>query len=146
MWPTGTCKRDTGGSGGVPELTVSWNQQWNGTARGFSPPPDLIVYNEGTNDGPDITNNFIEVVTALQKVAPKAKQLLLRPFDGSHTSPSDPQIQNVVKHFATAGEQTVVYGDTTGFYSGEDGLHPFGYNHIGAIAPQIASLAAPLLL
>ena len=39
-----------GGSGGVPKLGVSWNQLWDGVPRTFSPQPDLIVFNEGTND------------------------------------------------------------------------------------------------
>lgn len=47
---------------------------------------------------------------------------------------------------AAPQQQNVFYGDTTNFYSGEDGLHPFGYNHVGNIAPQVAALAAPLLL
>jgi hypothetical protein len=39
-----------GGSGGVPALGVSWNQLWDGVPRAFSPQPDLVVFNEGTND------------------------------------------------------------------------------------------------
>ena len=41
------------GSGGVPPLDVSWNQLWDGVPRIFTPRPDLIVLNEGTNDGCD---------------------------------------------------------------------------------------------
>ena len=40
-----------GGSGGVPALGESWNQLWDGVPRSFSPRPDLILFNEGTNDG-----------------------------------------------------------------------------------------------
>jgi hypothetical protein len=39
-----------GGSGGVPALGVSWNQLWDGVPRAFAPQPDLVVFNEGTND------------------------------------------------------------------------------------------------
>jgi len=44
-----------------------------------------------------------------------------------------------------AASPNVIFGDTTGFYSGADGLHPFGYNHIAEIAPKMAALVAPLL-
>ena len=136
-----------GGSGGVPALVETWNLLWDGESRRFDVIPDVVVYNEGANDAEDITTNYIAVVKAVAAAAPSAKQLLLRPFNGAHADASDPQIQNVVKHFApeSGKPQTVFYGDTTGFYSGEDGLHPFGYNHVGVIAPQVANLVAPLL-
>lgn len=47
---------------------------------------------------------------------------------------------------ASMASPKVVFGNTTGFYDGADGLHPFGYNHIGSIAPKMAALCLPLLL
>lgn len=127
------------GSGGVPALTTSWNQLWDGTPRDFkSFPPDLVVYNEGTNDGANITSQFVEVVEGIQKEAASAKQLLLQPFNGAHRA----DIQAVV---ASVDSPSVTFGDTTEFYNGADGLHPFGYNHVGFIAPRVAALCAPLL-
>jgi len=123
----------------VPILSVAWNQLWAGQPRVFEPPPDLIIYNEGTNDGSkDVTAQFVTVVKALQKAAPKAKQLLLLPFNGV--------CKSVKKVVAQIGSPDVVFGDTSGFYNGENGLHPFGYNHISQIAPKVAELAAPLLM
>lgn len=78
---TGTTK---GGSGAVPALPVSWNQLWNGEPRVFTPTPDLVVYNEGTNDGKSITATLLQVVKGVQGVAPSARQLLLLPFNGGH--------------------------------------------------------------
>ena len=46
---------------------------------------------------------------------------------------------------AEIGSPNVVFGDTTGFYDGADGLHPFGYSHMAFIAPKVAALAFPLL-
>jgi hypothetical protein len=140
-----------GGSGSVPALPVSFNQLWAGQPRDFATtipsaypqPPDLVIYNEGTNDGADITALFTGVVASVFGVVPATtKQLLLLPFDGAHAA----EIQNVVQHFAS-GNTTgrVFYGDTAGFYDGADGLHPFGYSHVGYIAPKVASLVAPLL-
>lgn len=122
------------GSGKVPILQQSYNQLWAGQPRSFTDPaPDLIVYNEGTNDGPNITDLFVTVVKELLVAAPKANQLLLVPFDGQHQK----DIQAVV---AEVDSPNVMVGDTTGFYNGEDGLHPFGYAHIGMIAPRVAEL------
>ena len=117
---------------------MSWNQQWDGEPRDFSSPPDLIVYNEGTNDGGNITAQFVQVVKDLQGVAPKATQLLLLPFNGCHEA----DILGVVSEI---NSPNVVFGDTSGFYSGADGLHPFGYSHIADIAPKMAALCLPLL-
>eukprot|EP00750_Incisomonas_marina_P031932 INCI8538.2.p1 GENE.INCI8538.2~~INCI8538.2.p1 ORF type:complete len:371 (-),score=54.98 INCI8538.2:142-1254(-) len=138
-----------GGSGSVPALPESWDMLWADQPRHLASAPvlpDLVIYNEGTNDGDDITSAFTTVVLDVHKAAPNATQLLLRPFNGAHTSDADPQIQNVVKNVAGSSSIQIFYGDTTGFYSGEDGLHPFGYNHVGSIAPNMAALVAPLLL
>jgi hypothetical protein len=59
---SGTTK---GGSGHVPALTESWNMQWEGVSRKFDPAPDLIIYNEGTNDRPNITDTLLAVVQDL---------------------------------------------------------------------------------
>ena len=127
-----------GGSGNVPALGESWAQLWEGEPRIFEPIPDLVVYNEGTNDGTkNITAPFAEVVRQVQSVAPAARQLLLVPFNGGHAA----DIQAVVRGAGT----TVHFGDTNGFYSGDDGLHPFGYSHVAEIAPRVASLCLPLL-
>jgi hypothetical protein len=82
------------------------------------------------------------VVQNVARAAPGTKQLLLLPFLGTHRA----DIAAVV-----AGMQSgdVVFGDTSGFYptvdSQLDGLHPFGYCHVGRIAPRIAALCLPLL-
>jgi lysophospholipase L1-like esterase len=131
-----------GGSGGVPALGGaggSWNLSWKGAARSFAPQPDLVVYNEGTNDGSrNITDLMLAVVQDVQSVAPAARQLLLQPFNGGHGA----DLPLVAK---AAGDR-VSYASTAGFYSGADGLHPFGYSHMGDIAPKVAELCLPLLL
>merc|ERR1711935_498235 len=126
------------GSGGVPPLITSYNQLWSGEPRSFDPQPDLIIYNEGTNDGGDISTDFTAVVKAVQAAAPKAKQLLLLPFNLGHK-----EIAKVVTDMAQPDQ--IYFGDTTGFYDQSDGLHPFGYAHITQIAPKMAGLVWPLL-
>jgi len=125
------------GSGGVPPLITSYNQLWKGQPRVFEPTPDLVIYNEGTNDRGNIAADFVAVVKAVKVAAPKAKQLLLLPFNGGHK-----EIAQVVSSFA---DPNIVFGNTTGFYNGANGLHPFGYNHVAEIAPKVSDLALELL-
>lgn len=54
---------NTSGSGNVPLLAKSYGYLWAGRARSFSDPePDLIIYNEGTNDGSSITSGMAAIV------------------------------------------------------------------------------------
>jgi lysophospholipase L1-like esterase len=133
---------NTSGSGSVPILGKSYALLWAGQARSFSDPePDLIIYNEGTNDGGSITSGLEAVVRALLKAAPNARQLLLLPFNGSHAA----ELKTVV---ATVRSSQVSFGDTKGFFNtadASDALHPYGYSHLASIAPQLATLVTPLL-
>ena len=144
---TGTTK---GGSGGVPALTTSWNMLWDGQSRAFNnpQPPDLVVYNEGTNDRANITSTLLQVVRGVASVAPNANQLLLVPFNGAHRDDIAAVVRSAMASGSADGIRSkgrVVLGDTSGFYDGADGLHPFGYNHVAEIAPRVAQLCAPLL-
>jgi hypothetical protein len=70
---------------------------------------------------------------------PTARQLLLLPFN------AEQHRADILRVVSAAGSPNVTFGDTKGFYNGEDGEHPFGYSHIGQIAPQMATLVLPLL-
>jgi lysophospholipase L1-like esterase len=133
----------TGGSGSVPVLGKSCQFLWAGQPRSFTDPePDVIIYNEGTNDGSSITSGMLAVVRALLAAAPNAKQLLLLPFNGTHAA----DLKAVV---ATVANSKVVYGDTKGFFNtsdSSDSLHPYGYADLAFIAPKLASLVTPLLV
>ena len=97
-----------------------------------------IADNEGTNDGGDISADFEAVVRAVKgATSAKTKLLLLLPFNGGHK-----EIATVVTKL---NDPTVVFGNTTGFYDGADGLHPFGYNHVSMISPKVTELAWSLL-
>ncbi len=130
------------GNGNVPALGASYDHLWAGQLRSFtSPPPDLILYNEGTNDGSSITAGMTAIAAALRTAAPDARQLLLLPFNGSHAA-------DLKAAVAAMASTKVTFGDTTGFFSSADspdGLHPYGYTHIASIAPQMARLVTPLL-
>ena len=130
-----------GGSGGVPALGVSWNQLWDGVPRDFSPRPDIIVFNEGTNDGGNnITAAFGVVIAGLLAACPGTPIVVMEPFNGGQAA----NLQAVV---ANANSPLVTYLDTTGFYDETfgGGLHPTGPNDVARIAPQIANKLRPIL-
>jgi lysophospholipase L1-like esterase len=138
-----------GGSGNVPSLPESYNQLWLGQPRSFSTVPDLVIYNEGTNDRDAPIGAQLTLV--IQGIGYKGKantaaglngtrQLVLEPFGGYEAQ----NLQDAVK---SINSKNVVYGSTTGFWDNSDasdGLHPYAYAHLN-IAPKIAALALPLL-
>lgn len=141
----------TGGGGGVPALPITWNQLWDGVPRDFSAPkPDLIVLNEGTNDGcdvttpgcvgTDLTEPMITVLKSLVAACPGVPIAVLEPFNGG-------QIGHLSAAVAGAGSPDVHFVRTTGFFnmSYGGGLHPTGPNDVAQIAPKIANSLRPLL-
>lgn len=139
------------GSGGVAPLGVAWNQLWDGVPRSFTDPkPDLIVLNEGTNDGCDVTTpgcvgtNITAAMTAVLKnlvvACPNVPIAVLLPFNGG-------QAAHLRAAVAAAGSENVQFIDTTGFYNLKYGgaLHPTGANDVAQVAPKIAQKLRPLL-
>jgi len=133
------------GSGGVPVLGSSYNYLWSAEARSFTPAPDYIVINEGTNDSSSVTTNATTVLNALIAATPKTcKIIVLRPFNGSRAS------EIVTAIAATTDPARISYIDTTGYFTtanSADSLHPYGNENITHIAPliaaQIRALVAP---
>lgn len=129
------------GSGGVPALTTSYNSVYSGAARSFSPAPDLVIYNEGTNDTASITSGLETVINGILKSAPNSKHLILVPFNQTHIS----DIQAAV---TAMGSANVSYQSTSGWFNlsdSSDGLHPYGYSHLDLIAPELFPVVQHLL-
>jgi lysophospholipase L1-like esterase len=139
------------GSGGVAPLGEAWNLLWEGVPRSFTTPkPDLIVLNEGTNDGCDttrpgcvgtnITAQLTAVLVDLIGVCPSVPIAVLLPFNGGQAA----HIHAAIKAVASPD---VHFVDTTGFYNLSLGgsLHPTGPNDVAQIAPRIARRLRPIL-
>lgn len=139
------------GSGGVAKFGEAWNQLWDGVPRDFTnPKPDLIVLNEGTNDGcdvttpgcvgTDITEGMTTVLKGLIDACPGVPIAVLEPFNGG-------QIAHLKAAVAATGSADVHFIDTAGFYDMKYGgsLHPTGPNDVAQIAPKIARVLRPLL-
>ena len=132
-----------GGSGGVPALGSSWNQTWSGAMRSFLPRPDLIVFNEGTNDG---SNNLVPQMTAvlnsLFAACPGTPIAVLVPFNGAEAAGLAAAIA------ASDKPSLATLISTAGFYNTSFGgaLHPTGPNDVARVAPQVAAKLRPLLV
>jgi lysophospholipase L1-like esterase len=131
-----------GGSGGVPALPGSYNYIYSGVSRSFSSPaPDLVIYNEGTNDSGSVVAAFETVVNAILAAAPNAKQLLLVPFNGTHAT-------DIASVIAAVGNSNVTMQGTTGWFNSvdsSDGVHPYDYSGVGLIAPNLFPVVRALL-
>jgi lysophospholipase L1-like esterase len=133
------------GSGNVPILGSSYSLLYAGQARSFSPTPNLVVINIGTNDS---TTNTVAAMTGLLNglisACPGTPIAVLRPFNGN-------QAANLQSAITACNAPTQCHWiDTTGFFSttyGSDSLnlHPSGPNGVGRIAPQVAAVLRPLV-
>jgi lysophospholipase L1-like esterase len=136
------------GSGNVPVLPSSYNLLFAGQARTFSPQPDLIVINIGTNDGSasgaSVTSALIAVLNGLITANPGTPIAVMEPFAN---------IQTAALQAGVAGcsnPSVVTFVNTTGFVNptfGIDstGFHPTGANDLGKVAAQVANAVRPLL-
>ncbi len=129
------------GAPDVPTFPDSYNLIYDGVPRVFSPAPDLVIYNFGTNDGSNnITPGLTTVANEILAICPASIQMMLVPFDGTHAA-------EVVAAAAAVGSQAVSI-DTTGWFNpidSPDGGHPYSYAHIGFIAPRLFPLVAAQL-
>jgi lysophospholipase L1-like esterase len=107
------------GSGAVAPLPTAWNQLWEGVPRSFTAPkPDLIVLNEGTNDGcdttkpgcvgADITKPMASVLKNLTVACPGVPIAVMQPFNGGQTA----HLQAAIK---LAGSGDIKFVSTEGF-------------------------------
>jgi lysophospholipase L1-like esterase len=115
-----------GGSGGSAAAPDAFNFFYKSCPRDDWQ-ADLVVINQGTNDGGAKTEKFRplyrKLLDEIREAYPKAKIAAMRPFNGAHAA----DIAAEVKASNDAGDSNVFYIDTTGWLGkGDftDGLHP----------------------
>jgi lysophospholipase L1-like esterase len=134
------------GNGNVPFVHLSYNLIAAGISRSFSPAPNVIVINEGTNDGTvNVQTQMGTLLNGLLAVVPTTtKIVVLRPFNGTS------QAANWQAAIAACNAPSqVAYIDTTGFVQPADtegGLHPTGAINMAQISPLVAQAVRPYLL
>jgi lysophospholipase L1-like esterase len=115
-----------GGNGGVPPANDAFNWIYQGVARDDWQ-PDVVVINQGTNDGGASATAFRTAYTTfigtILAAYPSAKLAAMRPFGGAHAA----EIKAEVDARRAAGTTRVSYVDTTGWLGNgdfTDGTHP----------------------
>ena len=115
-----------GGSGGSAAAPDAFNFFYKGCPRDDWQ-ADLVVINQGTNDGRAKPEQFRplyrKLLDEIRQAYPKARIAAMRPFNGAHAD----DIAAEVKASNDAGDANVFYIDTTGWLGkGDftDGLHP----------------------
>ena len=133
-----------GGDGGVPAANDSFNWIYANAPRD-SWQADMVVINQGTNDGAQPAGTFKTAYSTFLKTIrtayPNAKIVALRPFNGSQAA----QIQGAVSDAKGGGDARVYYVDTTGWLAtGDfaDGLHPNVQGSAKAAAALVTALKA----
>ena len=136
------------GEGNVPVLTTTYNLLMAGVSRAFSPAPDLIVLNEGSNDGgssaASVTTAMTTVLNDLLAATPgTTKIVVMEPFGAYQAAALQAAVIAVasprVTYLPTTGFLNTTYGiDSTGY-------HPTSPNAIARIAPQCIGALLPIL-
>jgi lysophospholipase L1-like esterase len=115
-----------GGSGGTPSAPDAFDWFYAGCPRDDWQ-PDLVVVNQGTNDGGVAAEKFrpeyARYLALIRKGYPDAQIAALRPFNGAHAE----DIAAEVAKRNEAGDAKVFYVDTTGWLGPDDftdGVHP----------------------
>lgn len=132
------------GDGSVPIFTSTYNYIYSGVPRTFSPQPDFIVINHGTNDGTsNITTAYTAVLDALLAATSTAVIFAMRPFNGAAQAAN---IQAAIA--ACSNPSRVVYVDTAGWFSTAnsfDTLHPNAFEDVSNLGPRIANVIRPVV-
>jgi lysophospholipase L1-like esterase len=137
-----------GGNGGVPTANDAFNWIYDGVARDDWQ-PDLVVINQGTNDGGASAASFRAAYTTfigtVRAAYRNAKIAAMRPFNGAHAA----EIRAEVDARRAAGDTRVYHVDTTGWLATADftdGVHPNAQGSTkaaDALATAISSIGLP---
>lgn len=133
---------DHGGSGGAPGALESFNFFYKDCPRDAWT-PDLVVINQGTNDGgmpgAQYEPVYAKYLALIRQGYPQAKIAAVRPFGGYQEA----AIKQAVLAAQSAGDRQVYYLDTTGWYTGD--VHP-NYQSAPMLAERLtAALKAQVL-
>ena len=135
------------GDGNVPAFPSAYNLILPGVTRTFSPEPDLIVINEGTNDAvktsntTTVTSGLVSVISDMLSKTTNTRIVVMQTFGNYLT----PQIQAAVSQ---VGNSRVQYLSTSGLIaSGDlsDSYHPRGEANVLKIAPTVANGLRPIM-
>jgi lysophospholipase L1-like esterase len=133
------------GGYGVPTVLTSYNQLYNNVNRSFTPVPDAIVINLGTNDTSSIATGMTTLLNGLLAACSNNTQIfVLRPFNGGGANATPAILQAAIAACDAPGK--VFYIDTTGFVAGyTDGLHPAAWAGSSSLTQKVQQIIRPYL-
>lgn len=131
-----------GWSVGVPSFPASWDKLTAAITRDLTTPaPDWVVIVHGQNDiTGDVTATVTSTLNAILAAIPATTAIaVVRPITGTQAA----NIQAGIA--ACSAPNRVTWVDTTGWRvpaDSSDGAHPWGYVHVGGLAPRLAQALA----
>ncbi|OUJ14201.1 GDSL-type esterase/lipase family protein [Acetobacter sp. DsW_063] len=144
------------GNGSVPPIPTTWNYLWSGQARDFTTSPDLIVINQGTNDGGKkatqaaVQTAMTTFLTALVDQFPNTPIVVMQPYEGNGSYMTAAYRTTVTAALQAAigavNNGLITWVPTTGWFTAAmvslsaDGTHPLGIATRQTISP--AAVAA----
>lgn len=130
------------GNGNVPPAAQSFRWNYQGSRADPAFVPQVVVVNQGTNDGAFASAQFEPAYRAyieeIRKAYPQAWIFCMRPFGGYH----DADIRHAV---ISMRDRKVVYVNTSGWLSASDftdGVHPTVAGHLKAAKRLIRVISA----
>lgn len=131
------------GHGGVGTASQSFGWNFAGSPADPRFVPDVVVVNQGTNDGPYSSAQFepgyLAYLRQIRAAYPHAWIFAMRPFGGSHAD-------DIATAVTQAGDAKIRYVDTTDWLSAAagdyNGGHPSVQGHQKAAARLIAVISA----
>lgn len=132
-----------GGSSAVPNAQSTWNNIAASLPRTFTPAPDFVWINQGTNElGTSLTSGafatgLTAILNGLIAATPYTTGIFVqRPFGGY---PAATYFQAAIA--ACSNPARVQFVDTTGWWNtadSGDSVHPYGYIHQARLGPLTA--------
>lgn len=129
------------GDGDVPPAPESFGWNFKGSRADPAFIPQVVVVNQGTNDGAYPSNQFEPAYRAyiaeIRKAYPKAAIFCMRPFGGYHA-------EDIRRAAASLKDSKIFYVDTTGWLTASDytdGVHPTVAGHLKAARKLIRAIS-----
>lgn len=132
------------GIGNVPPAPDSFKELWAGSPRNFTPAPDLVLVNLGTNDAKvDVTQATTRLLSRLLATTPPSTRVgVIYPWIGT----GQKQLAAAVAATNQSGRISII--DSTGWWKpadSSDGVHPLGHANTESLSPRVADAARALI-
>lgn len=135
------------GAGNIPTFPNHWNYLWSGESRVFTPDPDFIIINHGTNDSTvDITSAAQSVFEAILAATTNTIIIVAPPFPVAYNTNQKTNLENAVTAVNSSrclylNTTNMIYTDeiTTNAAVTTDNTHPSVFANTHILAPNLSN-------